>query len=194
MTVQDKVHIRKGPRGLTIKIPVRKNPYVFVPLLLATVGWIVGLWLLLEFLQQANHRIIDYLLWLILLSWTALGLAGSAALFWIFFGFEQIVLDGEMLTTRKPLILYNRFNIYPVNSISGLRLDKEVFRVRRGGEWVDEARPVLRFHTPEKEVTVGRGSSAEVLEKILLSMASSGYLSKNQFETVNVSGSNAGSG
>lgn len=176
--------IQKGRRGLVIKIPVRKNPYVYVPLLLATMGWIVGLWLLLEFLSHIDRKIVDYLLWLIVLSWTALGLAGSASLFWIFFGFEQIVLNKEMLTTRKPLILYNRFNIYSAPSITRLRLDEEVYRARRNGEWQDVARPVIRFSTPEKEVTIGRGSSAAALDKILLAMAASGYLRKEQFEAV----------
>jgi hypothetical protein len=186
MTEQDIVIINKGRHGLTIKIPVRKNPYVYVPLLLATFGWIFGLWVLLEFLSHADRRILDYLLWLIVLSWTALGMAGCAALFWIFFGSEQLILDEELLTTRKPLILYNRFNIYPVSSISGFRLDQEVYRARRNGNWVDISRPVIKFNTPEKEVTIGRGSSSAVLEKILLALAASGKLNKKQFEAINL--------
>jgi len=184
MAAQGNVYIGKSRHRLVIRIPVRKNPYVYIPLMVATAGWVIGLWFLLEFLHHTNHRLLDYALWIIVLSWTLVGLAGSASLFWIFFGYEQIVVDEEMLTTSKPLILYNRYNIYPVEVISRMRLDQELFHVRRAGVWADEKRPVLRFNTPGKEVTVGRGTSNAVLDKILLEMAASGYLKKKQFEAV----------
>ncbi|HPN18259.1 MAG TPA: hypothetical protein PK546_01895, partial [Chitinophagales bacterium] len=100
---------------------------------------------------------------------------------WLFFGRERILINHEYLITDKPLVFFYRRNFYDVAGISNIRTDIEVYKANRNGSWVDETRTVIKFDTVNKLVTFARGISKEEAEFILLQLAKSSYLKKEQF-------------
>ena len=115
------------------------------------------------------------------LSWSALGMAGASFFIWLFFGRERIIITPEYLITDKPLVFFYRRNFYTLKEIANIRLDKEIYKVNRKGEWVDESRPVIKFDTDKKLVTFARGIAKEEAEQIILEIAKSSPLQKEQF-------------
>jgi hypothetical protein len=114
-------------------------------------------------------------------GWFALGMAGASFFVWLFFGRERILINHEYLITDKPLVFFYRRNFYDVAGISNLRTDIEIYKANRNGSWVDETRTVIKFDTVSKLVTFARGISKEEAEFILLQLAKSSYLKKEQF-------------
>jgi hypothetical protein len=88
------------------------------------------------------------------------------------------------LVTEKPLIFFYRRNIYPIQDISKLRIDQEVYKVNRNGNWLERKRTVLKFETPNKQVVFARNISESDAEFILLTLAKCGYLQQEQFAVI----------
>jgi hypothetical protein len=113
-----------------------------------------------------------------------LGMAGASAfMYGLFFGRERIIVSNHeylWLQTNRLVFFYRR-NFYDVAGISNLRTDIEIYKANRNGSWVDETRTVIKFDTVSKLVTFARGISKEEAEFILLQLAKSSYLKKEQF-------------
>ena len=121
---------------------------------------------------------------LAILGWFALGMAGASFFVWLFFGRERILVNKEYFITDKPLVFFYRRNFYDVDTISNIRTDIEIYQSNRNGNWIDESRTVIKFDTENKFVTIARGIAKEEAEFILLQLAKSSYLKKEQFAIV----------
>ena len=120
---------------------------------------------------------INFSNWRVVCTWNG----WSFCLYLAFFGRERIIVSKEFIVTDKPLVFFYRRNFYDIETISNIHIDKELFKINRNGEWKDEQRTVIKFDTPEKQVTFARGIDNTEAEKILLEMAKSTFLLKTQF-------------
>ena len=80
-----------------------------------------------------------------------------------------------------PLVFFYRRNFYDVDDISNIRTDIEIYQANRNGKWIDETRTVIKFDTAAKLVTFARGIAKEEAEFVLLQLAKSSFLRKEQF-------------
>lgn len=166
---------------LEIRIPIKKNNKALIAMIVASLAWIVGLYVLVRIALFLEYFWFKAGLIAAILGWFALGMAGASFFIWLFFGRERIVLTKEYLITDKPLVFFYRRNFYAVSDISNIRTDIEIYKANRNGEWIDESRTVIKFDTSNKLVTLARGIAKEEADFILLQLAKSSYLKKEQF-------------
>ena len=183
-TVSHKIKVKHQRKMLEIRIPLRKNTTALLAMLLATIAWTIALYVLVRLALHFQHFWIKAGMILSIAGWFALGMAGASFFIWLFFGRERILVNAEYFITDKPLVFFYRRNFYPTGDISRLRTDIEIYKANRNGQWVDEQRTVIKFDTPEKFVTFGRGISPEEAEFILLTLAKSSFLKQEQFEVI----------
>jgi len=161
----------------------RNLMYIFI-LILATIIWCFGLFLITGFFLELHTFIYKLILFFGFLIWNGIGLAGVSFFMWIFFGRERIIIGKEYLVTEKPLIFFYRRNIYPTKTISNIKIDKEAFKINRNGDWLERNRIVLKFDTPNKQVVFARNISDTDAEFVLMNLAKCSYLNKEQFAIV----------
>lgn len=178
---KNKVKILEKKNLLEIRIPIKKNTTALIGLILATLVWIFSLFVLVRITLSVNYFWFKAGLILGILSWFALGMAGASFFVWLIFGRERILLTPKYLITDKPLIFFYRRNFYNISEISNIRIDIEIFKANRNGNWIDEKRTVIKFDAAEKFVTIVRGIAKEEAEFIILQLAKSKYLQKKQF-------------
>ena len=180
-TAQRTIRVLRKKDFLEIRIPLKKNTTALIALIAATIAWIIALFIVIRITLLVHHFWIKAGLILAIGGWFALGMAGASAFIWLFFGRERIIVSKEFLVTDKPLVFFYRRNFYDIATISNIHIDIELFKINRNGEWKDEQRTVIKFDTPEKQVTFARGIDKLEAESILLEMAKSSFLSKMQF-------------
>jgi hypothetical protein len=178
---KNRVRVFKRKNLLEIRIALKKNTTALVAMIFATLAWIIALYVLVRITLHLQYFWFKAGLILSILGWFALGMAGASFFVWLFFGRERILINHEYLITDKPLVFFYRRNFYDVAGISNLRTDIEIYKANRNGSWVDEIRTVIKFDTVSKLVTFARGISKEEAEFILLQLAKSSYLKKEQF-------------
>lgn len=178
---KNRVRVFKRKNLLEIRIALKKNTIALVAMIFATLAWIIALYVLVRIKLHLQYFWFKAGLILSILGWFALGMAGASFFVWLFFGRERILINHEYLITDKPLVFFYRRNFYDVAGISNLRTDIEIYKANRNGSWVDETRTVIKFDTVSKLVTFARGISKEEAEFILLQLAKSSYLKKEQF-------------
>lgn len=177
-----RIHIHMNNRQLTILVPVRKNKKLMTWVFLSAIPWVLILWTVVEKLY-----IPDGGFWwklfslLIILSWSAVGVAGYTVLSFMFFGREKIFITPEQMLVEKPLVFYNRRNYYLAQNISNLRVGREQYKARENGIWIDRERSILQMDYPDKQVAFARGTSPEEAEWILLKIAQSSLLPTEAF-------------
>ncbi len=149
---------------------------------LSAIPWVLVLWGIVEKLYQPDAGFWWKLLsLLIILSWSAVGVAGYTVLSFMFFGREKILITQSQMLIEKPLVFYNRRNYYLAKDISNLRVGREEYKARENNEWITRERSILLMDYPEKHVAFARGTSAEEAEWILLKIAQSGLLPSKAF-------------
>ena len=178
---KNRVRVFKRKNLLEIRIALKKNTTALVAMIFATLALIIALYVLVRITLHLQYFWFKAGLILSILGWFALGMAGASFFVWLFFGRERILINHEYLITDKPLVFFYRRNFYDVAGISNLRTDIEIYKANRNGSWVDETRTVIKFDTVSKLVTFARGISKEEAEFILLQLAKSSYLKKEQF-------------
>jgi hypothetical protein len=166
---------------LEIRIPLKKNTTALIAMILATLAWTFILFFLVRVTLHFHYFWYKASLILAIMGWFALGMAGASFFVWLFFGRERILVNNEFFITDKPLVFFYRRNFYDVTDISNLRTDIEIYKANRNGNWTDEQRTVIKFDTANKHVTFARGIAKEEAEYILLQLAKSAFLKKEQF-------------
>ncbi|MCC6583689.1 MAG: hypothetical protein IT271_08305 [Chitinophagales bacterium] len=173
--------VLKRKNLLEIRIPVKKNTTALVAMIFAALVWIFALYILVRITLHLQYFWFKAGLILGILGWFALGMAGASFFVWLFFGRERIVITKEYFITDKPLVFFYRRNFYDVDDITNIRTDIEIYRANRNGKWIDETRTVIKFDTAAKLVTFARGIAKEEAEFVLLQLAKSSFLRKEQF-------------
>lgn len=169
-----------------ISIAILKNMYVIVPLLITALVWVLGLLYLISRVFRSYQTWLEMGIAGMLFFWLILGGIIFSTLYWIFFGKERLIVTQDFIQTEKPIHLYKRKRAYPLREVSRIRITNELFKVYRNGNWTDDARTVLLFEVPYKEVAFGRGIKPEEADFILLELARTPYLDEAQFEPVSV--------
>lgn len=180
-TTQRAIRVLRKKDFLEIRIPLKKNTTALIGLIVATIAWTIALFIVIRITLLVHHFWLKAGLVLAIGAWFAIGMAGASAFIWLFFGRERIIVSKEFLVTDKPLVFFYRRNFYDIATISNIHIDVELFKINRNNEWKDEQRTVLKFDTPEKQVTFARGIDKTQAENILLEMAKSTFLTKTQF-------------
>ncbi len=179
--VQKQIRVFNSQEKLEIRIPLKKNNAALVGLIIATLGWILILYSLVHVILSVQFIWYKLGLLLSIVGWFALGMAGASMFIWLFFGRERIIVTKHYFITDKPLVFFYRRNFYPTNDISNLHIDVEVYKINRNKQWQDVQRTVLKFDTSNKQVTFARGVEKDTAEYILLLLAKSSFLNKEQF-------------
>jgi len=164
-------------------IRIKQNRKALLWVLLSCIPWVLILLSIEKTLLVHKTFILRLLLVAALLLWMSVGAAGCIFFIWLFFGRERIMINQNHILIEKPLVIYNRRNYYPLTEVDNIRIDKEIYKVSRDGQWQDMYRTVLAFDTSTKHVFFGRGIDRVDAEYLLLQLASSGYLQKSQFST-----------
>jgi len=180
-TYKNRVKVFNKKNLLEIRIPLKKNTKALIAMILATLAWVFALYVLVRITLHLHYFWFKAGLILAILGWFALGMVGASFFVWLFFGRERILLNKEFFITDKPLVFFYRRNFYDAVEISNLRTDIEIYKANRNGNWTDEHRTVIKFDTLNKHVTFARGIAKEEAEFILLQLAKSVYLKKEQF-------------
>lgn len=178
---KNRLKVLKRKNLLEMRIPVKKNTKALIAMIFATLAWIVALYILVRITLSLEYFWFKAGLILAILGWFALGMAGASFFVWLFFGRERIVITKEYFITDKPLVFFYRRNFYDLSDISNIRTDIEIYKANRNGQWIDESRTVIKFDTTSKLVTFARGIAKEEAEFVLLQLAKSSYLKKEQF-------------
>ena len=178
------IYIKKRQDSLTIRIPVKKNPYLIIPILILVSLWVPFLLLLVR-KSLINNDFITHLFWVIgLSSWFFIGTFGVTLLIWMLFGYEEIKIQKDKVIVSKPLVFYVRNNFYDTSSIKEIRLDKEVYKARKNNMWQEMTRNIIRMDTPGKTVGFARGIASHDGETIIINMASCELLNQKQFQII----------
>lgn len=183
-TYKNRVKVFSKKNLLEIRIPLKKNTTALIAMIFATLAWIFALYVLVRVTLHLHYFWYKAGLILAILGWFALGMAGASFFVWLFFGRERILVNKEYFITDKPLVFFYRRNFYDLDTISNIRTDIEIYQANRNGNWIDESRTVIKFDTENKFVTIARGIAKEEAEFILLQLAKSSYLKKEQFAIV----------
>ena len=181
LTYKNRVKIFNRKNLLEIRIPLKKNTTALIAMIFATLAWIFGLFVLVRITLHLHYFWFKAGLILGILGWFALGMAGASFFVWLFFGRERIIVNKEFFITDKPLVFFYRRNFYEADAVFNIRTDVEIYQANRNGDWIDETRTVIKFETSNKRVTFARGIAKEEAEFILLQLAKSSYLKKEQF-------------
>jgi hypothetical protein len=166
---------------LEIRIPTKKNTTALIAMVFATMLWVFTLLVLVRVTLSLHYFWYKAGLILAISGWFSLGMAGASFFIWLFFGRERIIVTPDFLITDKPLVFFYRRNFYNLTSISNIRIDKELYKANRNGQWIDESRTVIKFDTSEKLVTLARGVNKTEAEAIVLELAKSAFFKKEQF-------------
>ncbi len=169
---------------LEVSVKVLKNPYVYIPLIVTMIVWFYGLSFLVEKVLLSYRTLIEMGIAGMLFFWLIVGGVIFSTLYWIFLGKEKIVVTHDFIQTEKAIHLYKRRRAYSLNQVSDIRVDNEMYKVKRNGVWKDENRVVVKFNTPNKEVTFGRGLTPDESEFILLQLSTSEFFEEHQFQVV----------
>ena len=172
--------------SLIISIKMLRNKYVIVPLLFTALVWVYGLFFLMEKVFESFRTLIEMGIAGMLFFWFIPGFAIFSTLYWIFFGKEKLIVTEQYVQTIKPIHLYKRKRVYKMEDVVDIRVDREVFKVKRGEVWEDDFRTVLKFDTPYKRVTCGRGLTSDEAEFILLELAKTDFLDEDKFKPVSI--------
>lgn len=178
---KNRVKVISKKNLLEIRIPLKKNTTALIAMILATLAWIFVLFILVTITLHLQYFWYKAGLILAIAAWFVLGMAGASFFVWLFWGRERILLNKEFFITDKPLVFFYRRNFYNADSISNIRTDIEIYKANRNGVWTDVQRTVIKFDTQDKHVTFARGITKEEAGFILLQIAKSDYLSKEQF-------------
>lgn len=183
-TYKGRVSITNTKNSMRVRIPMNRNLVYISILILTTFFWCLGLFMLIDLFLKLHNFYYKLFLFFGFLVWNGIGLAGVSFFMWIFFGRERIVVNKDYFITEKPLIFFFRRNIYNINDVSKIRIDKETFKINRNGTWVENQRTVLKFDTPKKHVVFARNIAVSDAEYILLLLAKCKYLKAEQFAIV----------
>ncbi|MEZ5004557.1 MAG: hypothetical protein R2730_16130 [Chitinophagales bacterium] len=184
MARKGRIASREIDNHLEVTIKVLRNPYVYVPLIFTALVWVVGLFFLTDKVLTSYRTLIEMSIAGMLFFWLILGGLIFSTLYWIFFGKERIIVTRDFVQTEKPIHLYKRKRAYPLRDVSNIRIDNELYKAKREGEWVDENRIVIKFSTPQKEVAFGRGLKPVEAEFILIELAKSNFLEPHHFTPI----------
>lgn len=183
-TYRGRISITNTKNIMRVRIPMNRNLVYISILIITTILWCFGLFMLTGLFLKLNNFYYKLSLFFVFLVWNSIGLAGVSFFMWIFFGRERIVINKDYFITEKPLIFFFRRNIYNINEVSKIRIDKETFKINRNGTWVENQRTVLKFDTPKKHVVFARNIAVSDAEYILLLLAKCKYLKAEQFAIV----------
>ncbi|MEZ5009307.1 MAG: hypothetical protein R2753_14285 [Chitinophagales bacterium] len=181
MAKEGRIESKEINNHLEVSIKVLKNPYVYIPLIITGFFWIIGLYWLTEKVLTTYRTLIEMSIAGMLFFWLILGGLIFSTLYWVFFGKERVIITHQFVQTEKPIHLYKRRRAYLLQDVSNFRIDNELYKARRNGEWVDENRIVIKFSTPQKEVAFGRGLKPKEAEFILIELAKSDFLEPHHF-------------
>lgn len=185
MSKKGRVAVTSHHQYQEISIQLLRNYYVIIPLIIIALVWLLGLYYLSEKVFVTYRTLIELGIAGMLFFWLILGGMIFSTLWWIFTGKEKIMVTSNNLQTEKPIHLYKRRRSYPLEGVYNIRIDRELFKVRRNGDWVDDQRIVIKFETPFKSVAFGRGLTIEEAEFILLELAKSENLEEKHFLPIN---------
>lgn len=170
---------------LAIRIPMKRSVKNLIILSLATASWSISLFFLIYFFtNKFNHAYGKYILVLSFIIWTIVGLIGASIFMWIFFGRERIIISKDYLITEKPLVFFYRRSFYNIKEISNIKIDKEIYRINRNNEWIEQYRTILKFDTPQKSPVFARNIDTKDAEYVLFLLAKSNYFEEQQFAIV----------
>jgi hypothetical protein len=176
-----RVAIKLNQNYQEISIRLLRNYYVIIPLIIIALVWILGLFFLGENVFKPYRTLIELGIAGMLFFWLLLGGIIFSTLYWIFTGKEKVMVTSQHIQTEKPIHLYKRRRAYPLDEVFHIRMDRELFKVKRNGLWVDDQRIVIKFETPYKSVAFGRGISQPEAELIVLELAKNEYLREHHF-------------
>lgn len=177
----NRIKIFNRGKLLEIRIPTKKNTSTLVAMVFAVMMWVFVLYMFVRTTLLLHYFWYKAGLILAISVWFFLGMAGASFFIWLFFGRERIIVTSDFLITDKPLVFFYRRNFYELSSISNIRTDRELYKANRNGQWIDESRTVIKFDTSEKLVTMARGINEVEAEVIVLELAKSPSLKKEQF-------------
>lgn len=183
-TYKGHISVKNRKKYMSIRIPMTRKLIYIISLIVVTIAWCLGLFLLIGIFLKLNLFIYKLILFFVFLIWSSIGLIGVSFFMWMFFGRERIIISKEYLVTEKPLIFFYRRNIYSIKDISNIKIDKEVFKINRNGNWIEDKRTVLKFDTPNKQVIFARNISDIDAEFVLLNLAKCTFLEHEQFATL----------
>lgn len=183
-TYKGRIIVKNKTDFISIRIPMNRNLLYLTMLVLATIVWSISLFFLIDLFLHLNQFLFKAITFLAFVAWVAIGLAGVSVFIWIFFGRERIIVNNTYFITEKPLIFFYRNNIYPINDITNIRIDKEMYKINRNGEWIESFRNVIKFDTPKKIVVFARNISTADAEFILFQLAKCNYLKSEQFAVI----------
>lgn len=176
----NRIKVLQRPKATYIEIPIVKNIYVILPLLLLSILWCFGLVVFLKLIYTSFRWWIEIGIAMFALSWLAGGYALFSTLFWMLFGSEHIIISKSNLKTSKPLVFYRRINTYQINDITNIRVDKELYQKKEEGVWIEKDRTVIKMDTPYKSIVCGRGISENEAIYILLQMSLCPFIHEDQ--------------
>ncbi|MCB9034343.1 MAG: hypothetical protein H6553_10930 [Chitinophagales bacterium] len=182
--MRKRVKIKSTKDSLSFILPLRKSKYRLLIMIAASILWCFGLFYLIRYSISGHGYWTKVLLLLIIASWSFIGTIGVSIFIWMFFGRERVIITNEYLITDKPLIFFYRRNFYPIQEISNLRIDKEIYKVKRNQSWIERNRTVLKFNTPNKEVVFARGIEQQDAELVLLELAQHNFFSNEQLAVI----------
>lgn len=184
MHKKGRVKVTERQQYQEISIALLRNYYVIIPLIICAIVWVFGFIFIAERVFRTYRTVIELGIAGMLFFWMIFGAAIFSTLYWIFRGKEKVMVTSHHIQTEKPIHLYRRRRSYALESVSNIRIDREVFKVRRNGEWVDDTRIVVKFETPNKSVTFGRALTQQEAEFILMELAKSEFLKESHFQSV----------
>jgi hypothetical protein len=176
-----RVEVKLNQNYQEISIRLLRNYYVIVPLIIIALVWLLGFMFLADNVFKSYRTLIEFGIAGMLFFWLLLGGLIFSTLFWIFKGKEKVMVTSQHIQTEKPIHLYKRRRAYPLDEVYHIRLDRELFKVKRNGAWVDDQRVVIKFETPNKTVAFGRGITQQEAELIVLELAKNEYLKEFHF-------------
>lgn len=182
--MRNHVKIKQSKDSLSFILPLKKSKYRLLFMLIASIIWCLGLFYLIRYSISGHGYWMKLLLLLIIATWSFIGMIGVSIFIWMFFGRERIIVTNEFFITDKPLVFFYRRNFYPLQGISNLRIDKEIYKVKRNQNWLEQNRTVLKFNTPQKEVVFARGIEQQDAETILLRLAQYTHFNKEQLAVI----------
>ncbi|HNE49584.1 MAG TPA: hypothetical protein PLZ64_00510 [Chitinophagales bacterium] len=177
----NRIKVFNRKKLLEIRIPTKKNTRALIVMIIAAMSWVFALLMLVRVALSLHYFWYKAGIIFAISGWFFLGMAGASFFIWLFFGRERIIVTPHFLITDKPLVFFYRRNFYDLASISNIRTDKELYKANRNGQWIDESRTVIKFDTLEKLVTMARGVNEVEAEAIVLELAKSDFLKKDQF-------------
>ncbi|MFN8268294.1 MAG: hypothetical protein U0T31_09835 [Chitinophagales bacterium] len=175
----NRIKVFNRKKLLEIRIPTKKNTRALIVMIIAAMSWVFALLMLVRVALSLHYFWYKAGIIFAISGWFFLGMAGASFFIWLFFGRERIIVTPHFLITDKPLVFARKFlRRAPLQHIVA---DKELYEANRNGQWIDESRTVIKFITLKKLVTMARGVNEVEAEAIVLELAKSDFLKKDQF-------------